>query len=629
MNGTTLSSNPDATVIINGTTPDKGLCNSILEFIANDRHIQSTRDFMISYSKKKRILQKSKVIIEGSGIGYPGFMNWAQLGQNLDQRITEALIGLYTLFIIFTEITSRQIDALMRESYKYNISYDDLKTKNNFNYWKYFHSNLSDAQTLNCISSISKSETAVDYIFGAEPYYKNVYIDSIVVDIKTNENFKNKKKIHSFLTAYLGDLYCIENLKDNFEVIVDSLKKQNISFSSDISERIKFLLSDRDFFGTQFLSAFLMSYSTNKGVLEEIYFEVGDKLKNKNGGINPDGVFAREMFLLAGNPGKMKFSSDLRTPRKNLIRIIEIQKLPMPKGLKKDAYISQSKKRFDELFFAKSTQEGFIRLIVPIKKIISIPNSSISKLIQMKIIPNEYDKNIFPLPEIIIKTDKKTSDGSKKGRKKKINVFSIGGAEHNLPLVYLINIMRYKGKDDRLFGFVENYFDIYLKQKNNKKYQGQKKEPNPEFMMSLQKQVSGMNRQIKFRPSVRNVEEQAREAEILKITFNTPSIEINGYAIYGFSAPMTRYAFLTLMYALDKTNSSLFKKYHNKAQEDYFDFIDKNNQIIKNIGCYSLGNNPEEYVKLRDLFDELDVMNNSNDNKVKEELIKNMSVSIN
>jgi len=348
-------------------------------------------------------------------------------------------------------------------------------------------------------------------------------------------------------------------------------------------------LEEKRVFGIHFLSGFLKELYGD----EEITFEYSKNLTTDNVGLNENGVFARELILLAGNPGKLKFCCEQKGSSNNIIRLIKF-----------DNVVSQdhSNNSFSELFDGQENG-GFVKLVVPIKKVISMPCSYIKQIESLKRIPLSFESDIYPLPDVFKEDD--------------LQIFAIGGGEHNLPLGHLINIMRYKDGENRKFGFLENAFDREMRG-GIKAF--------PEFLIALEKFVSGMNAAVRTRattdiaPAPMKIEVQSNEAEILRITFNE---KIEGYAIYGFSAPMTRYAFLGLLYALDEKNDALFRDVVNRQVDKhqrtkYIDFG------TTNIAVYYIGKNETGFIKLRNKFDEIDVMNNFENEEIKKLIIENL-----
>jgi len=539
-------------LIMNGLSLDKAVFNDILKRVANDRHIWYARDKIRQNYEDQKLLKKAKKISFFADIVgmHPG-------------------INVCSLLKFPADKTIDYIEKKLPEyAGKINPKY-----KNNFDYWNLFLSNISDTQTL--ISNM-KPSTKIKQVFSGRPYYENKYIDSLIIEIKLNNEI-DEKIIKNLIVKHIEYIFYAEYICEALE--------QSIA-DPTIIKKFKAILSERGIFGIYFLSGFFNELYGN----EEINFEFSNNLINSNNGLNEDGVFIRELVLLAGNPGKINFHYEKESNSDNVIRLMKI-----------DNEVSQlNSKSFKQLFFKQKTEDGFLKLLIPIKRVISLPYSSLEEIKKMEKIPSTFENDIYPLPKIFEKDN--------------LRIISVGGGEHNLPLVHLVNIIRHKDEEKRRFGFLENAFDRNLRGD---------KDAFPEFMICLEKFVSGINSLARGREIIDSsplpmvTEVQSNEAEILKIDFND---KIEGFAVYGFSAPMTRYAFLALIYALDEENDDLFKddkenKYH---RNEYINFTRSKSSV------FYLGEDEDSFIKLRNEFDDLDIMNNSEKKEIKIKIIENM-----
>jgi hypothetical protein len=139
--------------------------------------------------------------------------------------------------------------------------------------------------------------------------------------------------------------------------------------------------------------------------------------------------------------------------------------------------------------------------------------------------------------------------------------------------------------------------------------------------MSLEKRVSGMNAQWRERecfnsdPENFNLEYLTNQAEILKIVY--PEKKISGFSFYGFSAPMTRVAFIVwLLNKNEGFTQNLEKKDIEKKSEQKDAFGE---WARSKIAVYELGekesNNPNDerlFKNIMEKLDQFDVMNNFN-----------------
>lgn len=546
-------------LILNGLTLDKVLFNNILKMVENDRHIRYAREKVGESVRKKMAVNIASELCNlatsfsiGAGFiaGVPGVSILALLAFAGSTIVTDIQGGL--------------------SSFAGEI---DLTNKNNFDYWKIFFSNLSDTQTL--ISSTLQNRRTKQ-IYCDRPYYENKYIDSLLIEIKCKGGI-NKREIKNLINKHIESVFYAEFICENIKL--DSYTKK----------RAEAILSKRGLFGIYFLSGLLWELYKD----EEVAFEYSKDLMTDGQSLNKDGVFVRELMLLAGNPGKIKFCSEGQGNNDNTIRLIGC-----------DDKISQDKSKgsFEDLFYGDAKEDGYIRLLVPIKRIVSMPVSYAKKLESLGRIPKPYESDIYPLPDVFQEDD--------------LLIFAVGGGEHNFPLVHLVNIMRYRDIENRRFGLLENAFDRQMR--------GQSAKALPEFMIAVEKFVSGLNAMARTRATsdalASSTEPQiySNEAEVLRIEFNK---RIEGYAIYGYSAPMTRYAFLGLLYALDKRNNGLFiedESGHKYKRTKYCNFS------LTKIAVYCIGKDKEDFQKVMNEFDKMDGMNNFEKDQVKTLIINNL-----
>jgi hypothetical protein len=545
-------------LILTGLTLDKALFNSILRMVENDRHIRYAREEVgKSVNKTKaRDIAKELCNLAAWGSMLAGIIRGVQ-GVNLLSLL--ALVG---------GTIANNIQGGLSSS----VGEIDLTNKNNFDYWKIFFSNLSDTQTL-ISSTLQNGRTK--QIYCDRPYYGNKYIDSLLIEIKRKDGI-NSQQIKNLVDEHIKSVFFADFICENLEL------------DSHTKKRAEAILSKRGLYGIYFLSGLLWELYKD----EEVTFEYSKDLMTNSESLNEDGVFVRELMLLAGNPGKIKFCSEGQGNNDNTIRLIGC-----------DDKISQdkSKESFKDLFYGDAKKDGYIRLLVPIKRIVSMPVSYIKAIKSLKRIPDPYEKDIYPLPDVF--------------EKDHLQIFAIGGGEHNLPLVHLVNIMRHRDKDKRSFGFLENAFDREMRA-TRVLY----------FMIALEKFVSGLNLLPRTRatvdpsPPLTEREVQSNEAEILRIEFDD---KIEGYAVYGFSAAMTRYAFLGLLYALDDRNDDIFKNY-SAPMSDKYERSEYINFLSTKAHVYYIGKNEDEFKGLRNEFDNMDVMNEFKTRKVKRTIIENL-----
>lgn len=590
-------------LIMNGLTLDKGEFNDILKKIAGDRHIWYAMDYIRRMNRNSKAIKTIKDIIDFMGIAKAvDVLQIASLPLLAAKKITEY-------------VSEKLPDCAKSES-----TNQDFEGKTNFDYWKLFLSNLSDTQTLlpAFVYSQAKSrpdeKVTVKQLFCALPYYKNKYIDALRVEITLNNNKgitaeRVEALIHSHIIS-VSYAACIREKLSQFAKVYSA----DNELQSEI-ERIISGLSDRSVFGLTFLSGLLKELYDN----DDIVFEFSsDLLKNENNvyHLNDDGVFIRELIMQAGNPGKVKLCKELaQDPNKNIIKVI---------GLDQTTSREKKKNSIRDLFIY--TDENKLSLCIPIKRIISVPVSYLKQMqtINYMLEHNPCDENIYPLPECFKKDD--------------VEIFSIGGGEHNLPLVHLINLLRYKYRDERHFGFIENAFDLELKRKTANDFNCY-----PEFLIGLETAVKGVNRLIRQRETVVIDEQEAMDAnlklmdlksmshvaEILSIEYDYADggskKKICGYAVYGFSAAATRFALLGLLYALDEQNDKAFSDAMEPAKKGKFHRSEYISFSRQHLLLYSIGESrPEFFNNILPGCDTIDIMNNSEEDFPVKLIINNL-----
>ena len=566
-------------LILNGLTLDKAMFSGILKQVANDGHIRYAIQDVgrhIRYKKGVDVAKELSTMVGGITMG---------------AKVTGAALRgeVYWLQLLVMEVAMVVGKLIIERIQKKLPSYTsqiDLFNRSNFDYWRVFFSNLSDTQTLiaSTITSTKLNAEANEdtrrtkHVFCERPYYQNRYIDSLVIGIKKKDNIE--KQIKALVEGHIKSVFYAQYICEGIE--------SDRELGSDIINRARVILGDRALFGIYFLSGLMKALYGN----EEVTFEYSKDLITGSGSLKEDGVFMRELILLAGNPGRIKFCSQGKGNSDNIIRLIRT-----------DHKISQdsSRKKFGQLFYENVQDDGYVRVVVPIKRIVSMPVSYAKALESLGRIPEPYERDIYPLPDVFQEDD--------------LLIFAVGGGEHNFPLVHLVNIMRYKDAENRRFGFVENAFDRQMRDQPR---------ALPEFMIAVERFVSGLNASARTRAtsdaSAVSIEPQvySNQAEVLRIEFDE---RIKGYAIYGFSAPMTQYAFLGLLYALDERNDCLFRedKLRDKYKRtEYYDFG------RTNIALYYIGKEESDFKKLVNKFDEMDFMNNFEKDEVKRLIIENL-----
>ncbi len=146
-------------------------------------------------------------------------------------------------------------------------------------------------------------------------------------------------------------------------------------------------------------------------------------------------------------------------------------------------------------------------------------------------------------------------------KQNKISILTVGGAEHNRALAHLINKHRFEYKHERIFGFLDNYFDLdhKLNYIADSKY-------SESFLMALNQPVAGYNAIFVQRTDDENGFSNTWDAKLLGYVLKDKDREYNIVSVYGFSALASVYAIHNVISSIDSNN-----------------VLNSNNQYIKNM----------------------------------------------
>lgn len=354
--------------------------------------------------------------------------------------------------------------------------------------WSMFISGLSDSHALVPATMVFKGDTK--FIYCGQPYYKIEFIDSIL--ISTSRDIKEKYKI--FLKNFSKETFI-----HKFE------GRPPFDF------KVKELTQSKNVFGIFFLSKFLYELIKIKDgkvdVDKKFYFDFSDDLKD-----NEKIEFAKECIKLSCDPSTT-FFGELPTNNANIIKI-KVENIFTLKDMK-DGRIPTKKKLSEN------------QTLIPFKRFIALPVKY----------ETQIDGKIKPLVDrnLILPSLPESSEHSK--------IYAMGGAEHNLSLLHIINLHRELNMNDRTFGIAENAFDQPEYSKISK--------CNIKFRVGASHFVYGINSIVRNR-ILDNIEaNNSNEAEVFKLEINQHEI----YCFYGYSAPMTRIAFLKFLYEYENKES--------------------------------------------------------------------------
>ena len=182
--------------------------------------------------------------------------------------------------------------------------------------------------------------------------------------------------------------------------------------------------------------------------------------------------------------------------------------------IKKSIFHLKNMASLDHYLKLNYAQENnnFIFLKIPIKIVLSLPINKSGKA----------DHNIS-LPALLDSNNES------------INLLTVGGAEHNRGLAHLINKHRIYYKDNRLFGFMDNYFDFMHKLSiavDSDKTSLRKKH---NFFLGINQPVSGWNYIFNCRHDDEIGNSINNDIKLLGFRLKDDP-KINILSIYGFSA---------------------------------------------------------------------------------------------
>lgn len=351
--------------------------------------------------------------------------------------------------------------------------------------WGFFISNLSDSHSL--IPALKLAEKDIKYIYCGQPYYEIKFIDSILFSIspKMEEKYSIKKTYSKFYK-----LFAMKTFKNEMEKKI-------------FQYRTRELLQSKYVFGIFYLSNFLYEIIKNKSN-KRFNFKIADKIGDKY-------EYAKECIKLSSDPERTLFNQDSTLKTIDItVENIFMLKDKIPKKIAKN------------------------EILIPFKRYIALPT---------RYVEGNYkrfaDGDII-LPEIPAFTKNESTD---------IDIYSLGGAEHNLPFLHIVNCHRYLSKGSRKFGIVENKFDAPLDEKKHRYI---------DFRVGASHFVYGINNEVRHRmiEDISEEKDNSNQAEVFRLKINNYNI----YSFYGYSAPMTRIAFLKFLCEMKNEDSKFIPK---------------------------------------------------------------------
>ncbi len=466
-------------------------------------------------------------------------------------------LGHYNQNEIVTDNEKKLFSDLL-ESYKYK-----LPQLTNGDFFSLYLSNQSDSIGLIPLAQLSK-EKNFNFVnsYCDWDFYDNQYIDSVILKVNLNKyeskiDDKYIKKlfevhIRETIFSYL-ELQKINDKEEDKEDKEEQDKKEKKSKEEKINnslianligtarynkKSILQMLGERNFFGVALLS--------------RILFELEDNKKNKTDKFNikiskeqqdeKDFLYLRELLEYSTNPKTVNFTQENKTyDVEAKIYISDGKKLGKDKKiLIQDEFLKSIynvaendwqgfvKKTVKNISLNYSEQDAIyinyvtkkdnnLYIKIPIKMMLSLP---------LDVLDNQQQK---PNQELYIP---KCIDNEKS---KYIDILCVGGAEHNRALAHLINKYRFEQKENRLYGFMDNYYDMMHKMQKEKK--NDDIEYNYSFFMGLNQPVSGWNYVLSARMD--DKKGNSINSDIKLVTFKVHDNDDRVYnivSIYGFSA---------------------------------------------------------------------------------------------
>lgn len=532
-------------IILNGLSLDKRVMQEVIQQIDDDREIKRLiKTARTNFRRKLCVLVLC--IVTALLVIISKF--YEILSQNIfvGSFLIIILIGLWTAAQLFN--LSRGILNSIPGFNKYSLYLLSKKSpKKPLDLWNFFISNLSGSHTLIPASKILEGED-VKYIYCGQPYYEIKYVDSILLSVSPET-----KKV--FDKCYKK--YSIKTFENEFE---------KTYFGTGNNRKV---LQSGYVFGIFFFSKFLHKIIENKSEENiKFYFRFSAKVDEDKK------EYARECIKLSSDPERTLFECDDSTPTIDItIEDIFVLGDEIPKNIPKILIPFQ---RCVSKRIAKN------EILIPFKRYIALPTKYIKE--------GETDKKVVDgnliLPEIpSLKIHKN------------VDIYSMGGAEHNLPLLHIINCHRYLLGKNRSFGIAENIFD------DPHNYTAIK------FHIGASQFVYGINLGVRH-GMVKNIkEDNSNQAEVFRLKIKEDDICYDIYSFYGYSAPMTRIAFLKFLYEIKNNSKTKSKPEENNYKLYQVDINDGGNIYSSNfladwdkLDCM---NEPDRF---KDLLDKIKII---------------------
>ena len=452
--------------------------------------------------------------------------------------------------------------------------FDDMASKvdtyHNGDFFSLYISHQSDSIGVQPLSKISSSNNLTFLnSYCDRPYYDNKYINHIILKVKKNNI---KEKYRNNFKDFIESNFYIHFLDTFLSNLVGASKSNNLSYFDMVSnfrgartlKDIQASLSERNFYGISLLSQFLFN-------LEKLLINEKIKINVDNNDIEKR-EFLKELFISASNPNDdicsldgdieadIYFSDGLKLVDNNSINNIfsvfnEITEKEMGEETASDD-------RVDSSYFSEDSDCFYIK--IPIKITLSLPFNEDGKVDASRVIPYGIDSEDHNV----------------------IDIITIGGAEHNRALAHIINKHRLQYKEKRIFGFMDNRYDLI-----NKVNFISDNEYEHSFLMGLNQPVAGYNAIFTSRVDNEKGESISLDTKLLGYRVDDNNKTYNILTIYGFSALSSVFGIHYVVSEIDNKiekcsnlNKGIFVDRYLPALED-----DKNMHKDQNIDLVNKG----------------------------------------
>lgn len=539
-------SNKPHLLYMTGLSIDKKQLNYITENIHFDKDFRYWFDFIDKKTEK----------------AFGGFQSWIteyretieKDGVNVVAKIGEAILDISGAKMLLKPVVTKIIENVTRERIELSKNNDLLvkfiqestnrrKSYKIDDFFSLYVSHQSDSIGVMPLSKLSQ-ERDFNFIntYCDKDYFENRYIDNIIVKVDTRfVNIEMRKKLNEFVnevfTTHLFDIFTSKIFLENEFQDTNANTLSILGFNQvqlNYYKNMKEAFSERNFFGINLLSYFfagIQKIIDTQSKIIKVFLDCEDKSNNE---------YLKELIEYSISPDIISFVDKEAEAILTIKLYTSNGKNILNKNLKDDIYFKNFNSLNDnneysvlsfkediqseELSYYNGDHYGFIKL--PIKMMLSLPLDK-----------EENPKQSLYIPYMV--------DNEKQN---KISIITVGGAEHNRALAHLINKHRFEYKDERIFGFLDNYFDLdhKLNYIADSRY-------SESFLMALNQPVAGYNAIFVQRTDDENGFSNTWDAKLLGYVLKDKDREYNIVSVYGFSALSSVYAIHNVISSIDNS----------------------------------------------------------------------------